>query len=234
MSGTEYRSTQQRLRLFKRIIFVDWFGTLSTTRFWGDITNNAAHPLSSVMAQAVDKLFTQDPELVKSWMRGEATESIVIERLELKLPSNYRRDYLIRSLWRSCREPKLNKNLLLVLRDVHADNFIAVASDNMSCFARCVIPLLSRHPIDQVLISAEIGVLKREDPERFFGPTLRMIGLTFSDALLVDDDPANCQSFARAGGTSILYRDTTTASASLTAILSSDPTKNQQFSGNEW
>ncbi|WP_280491926.1 hypothetical protein [Nocardia asiatica] len=57
---------------------------------------------------------------------------------------------------------------------------------------------------DALLCSSSLGVLKRDDPGRFFGPWLTAAGLTFTDALLIDDNPDNCHAFAAHGGSTLL------------------------------
>ena len=54
--------------------------------------------------------------------------------------------------------------------------------------------------IDEIIVSSQIGCLKAESPERFFGPTLETYGLRPENAVLIDDCRDTCDRFRAWGG----------------------------------
>jgi FMN phosphatase YigB (HAD superfamily) len=95
-----------------------------------------------------------------------------------------------------------------------------IATDNMDCFVRAFERARRRRPrrgeawvtmadwagiCDDIISSSEVGALK-EDPQSFFGPWLDRHGMTFRDAVLVDDRPDNCAAFSAQGGTAIQWK----------------------------
>jgi len=91
----------------------------------------------------------------------------------------------------------------------------------MDCFARTFDAVRSRHRhvtaksgtlahwaiiCDDIICSSDVGTLKAEDPKGFFGGWLTECGLTFSDALLIDDRADNCESFRGQGGSTVQWK----------------------------
>ena len=189
------------LPVFDAFVFVDWFGTLSTARFWDSITTNDRHPLATRMRGALEELFVRKKDLVRAWMRGEVPESEVIDSLQMQLPKGYRDDYLCRQLLRDCRAASINPDMLRLVRELRHRAFVAVASDNMDCFFRATPAVLSGElKIDELIVSSRVGFLKVESPERFFGPTLETYGLQPQNAVLIDDCRETCARFRAWGG----------------------------------
>jgi FMN phosphatase YigB (HAD superfamily) len=98
---------------------------------------------------------------------------------------------------------------------------VAIATDNMDCFS-AMLP--SVHGLagtfHAVLCSSDLGVLKAENPQAFFGPWLAEQGLAPSDAVLVDDAEANCARFEAFGGHAIRFHSTPQALGELRSWLS--------------
>jgi len=120
----------------------------------------------------------------------------------------------------------VNHRLVQLLRDVQKQCVaIVLATDNMDCFydslqrARQLsiqsgdvnnetTPFISTaRMFDDVLCSSRQRVLKREDPQRFYGGWIRTHALDFSDLLLLDDLEINCAAFRSAGGTAIRVQE---------------------------
>lgn len=198
--------TQLPLPLWETAVFFDWYGTLSTSRFWEGITESATHPLAPRLSAAVTDLFVNQKDLLARWMRGHLTDEEVCDTLNVPLPRSYRPDFLRRSLLEDCRTAAIDPDMLAIATDLRHTSYIAVASDNMSCFAEAP-PAVLYHGlrIDDLLVSSEIGALKSEDPHAFFEPFLTERGLTFNDAVLIDDCAQTCDIFSSLGGTGIHF-----------------------------
>ncbi|HEV3320306.1 MAG TPA: hypothetical protein VG053_11375 [Solirubrobacteraceae bacterium] len=100
------------------------------------------------------------------------------------------------------------EELLEALRKLPEMTLVVIATDNMDCFSDSVPRL---RPLNGVfhatLCSSDLGVLKAEDPERFFGRLLNDHGLSPREATLIDDSDRNCARFAGFGGHPIHFRD---------------------------
>lgn len=193
-----------RLRLWSRAIFVDWHGVLSDQPFWHTILENDRHPLHERLQTAADSLFHKYHDLVVDWMRGRLSSTDVLDVLDVRLDRRFREDFLARRLRDDCRQMTPMAPLLKALTEVPAFTFVAVATDNMDCFIQSARHIRGLQPVvDDFLCSSELGVLKAENPERFFGPRLEQLCLGADQALLIDDSAQNCQAFDRWGGHAI-------------------------------
>lgn len=209
-------SDQLVIPIFDVFVFVDWFGTLSSARFWESITTNDRHPLSSQMRTALEGLFIDRKNLVRAWMRGEVQDSEVIGSLQVRLPKRYRDDYLCRQLLRDCNAASIDPSMLRLLRELKYQAFVGVASDNMDCFLRATPAVLSGElKIDELIVSSQVGHLKAESPERFFGPTLETYGLKPRNAVLIDDCAETCERFREWGGRAFYFTDVETLESEL-------------------
>ena len=214
---------QPALPLWDKVIFVDWHGVLSKDPFWMSILHKRKHPLHQRLSESVEKLFSQNDALICDWMRGNVKASEVIDSMELVLNNQYNPDYLVRKLVEDCQLMRTNATLINLLRKAQNNGaFIVLATDNMDCFFEQIqrsrnqrrsdrnssdlsqnqtLPLAETvNLFDNVLCSSELGILKREDPMRFFGDWLDKQSLDFKNALLLDDLEKNCSSFRSAGG----------------------------------
>lgn len=108
--------------------------------------------------------------------------------------------------------------LLRVLRDARSHSTVVLATDNIDAFTSTFQAITSSRNeqasaqgtlegstavFDDIISSSDTGVLKSEDPEAFFGSWLTTAGVSFGEALLIDDRPGNRAAFERCGGTAI-------------------------------
>lgn len=197
---------QTYLPIFDTVVFFDWFGTLSTSKFWDEIIDARRHPLQRRLSERLQELFSVEKETVSLWMRGTLTDADVVECLNIPLPRHYREDYLHRALHRSCRASALRPGMAELVRSLRSRALVAVATDNMACFLAAVPTVLNDEaPVDAILSSAERRVLKAEDPQRFFAPMLDATGFVFSHAVLIDDCATTCAAFRELGGRAYRY-----------------------------
>jgi FMN phosphatase YigB (HAD superfamily) len=224
------------LPLWRRVVFVDWHGVLCRDVFWQSILGNPKHPYHKELSRATSALFRDRGDTVRLWMRGELDAQQVINSLNVSLDRRCRPDFLTRRLAADLKRMRVFDELL---HAIPGYCFLVLATDNMASFLEQLRAFKSvASSVNSVLCSAVLGVLKSENPERFFGPWLGAHGLAFSDALLIDDSRKNCELFSAAGGASICHHDlcstvqavrcwwqgtqprTTTAGSSLSSELS--------------
>ena len=195
------------LPLWQRVVFVDWFGVLSTDLFWHSILGRETHPHHAPVEAAAKRLFARQPELVKSWMRGHVDSSTIVQQFDCPLDGRYKSNFLLRRLLDDCRSMTYRLELLRGIRRAIPKAHILIATDNMDCFASQLPRMPSlRGEVDDVLVSSKLGVLKTDSVEQFFGPWLRDHALTFANALLIDDNAQTCKAFQDLGGEAIVFR----------------------------
>ncbi|GAA3222122.1 hypothetical protein [Nonomuraea helvata] len=204
----------------EKVVFVDWHGVLSRDPFWASIRDNARHPLHSQLVESLAPVFTG--EGVHAWMKGELSSAQVIAGLGIKLDRRFRDDFLQRRLLTDCARMRVNVPLFKLLREVKTSASIVVATDNMDCFADTFRRVRkTRRPAghrsaatlaqwafvcDDMICSSDVAAFKSEDPVTFFWPWLSRRGMTFHDALLIDDREDNCAAFRQQGGTALHWR----------------------------
>uniref|UniRef100_UPI003F492E9F hypothetical protein n=1 Tax=Nonomuraea sp. CA-252377 TaxID=3240003 RepID=UPI003F492E9F len=204
----------------EKVVFVDWHGVLSCDPFWASIRDNARHPLHSQLVESLAPVFTG--EGVHAWMRGELSSAQVIASLGIKLDRRFRDDFLQRRLLTDCARMRVNVPLFKLLREVKTSASIVVATDNMDCFAdtfrrvRKIRRPAGHHSAatlaqwafvcDDMICSSDVAAFKSEDPVTFFWPWLSRRGMTFHDALLIDDREDNCAAFRQQGGAALHWR----------------------------
>jgi FMN phosphatase YigB (HAD superfamily) len=203
-------SGQSYLPIFDTVVFFDWFGTLSTSRFWDGITQSRRHALKRRLSERLQELFSGEKETISLWMRGELSDADVVKHLDIPLPRHYREDYLHRALHRDCRASAVHPGMAELVRGLRSRALVAVATDNMACFLAAVPAVLrDQAPVDAILSSAERRVLKAEDPHTFFAPMLEAMGFAFSHAVLIDDCAKTCAAFRELGGRAYEYTSLT-------------------------
>jgi FMN phosphatase YigB (HAD superfamily) len=131
-----------------------------------------------------------------------------------------------------------DRALLAELQKWRQNGFLVLATDNIDCFVEATNArpsLLAK--FDGILCSSALGVLKSDSPSAFFGGWLARHGLSFADAVLIDDRHHNCARFSAAGGEAIVFRSTTDFAGStscLTSAVTSTATSVTSVSGTRF
>jgi FMN phosphatase YigB (HAD superfamily) len=212
---------QFHLPLWSRVVFVDWSGVLSDDVFWTSIRKNTRHPLHRILTEASEAFFNERVTDFGAWMRGRKDLTEVVHELDIYFNDGRFPDivkFLVRRAYEDCAQMEVNAGAMEIVRAVRCSCFLVLATDNTDFFLDTINRLRSKtlasvrsqsrlahvaREFDDVLCSAALGVLKGEAPEAFFGGWLSSRGLTFSDAVLLDDSLENCRAFASLGGFAI-------------------------------
>jgi hypothetical protein len=208
--------TQGRLPLF-RVVFVDWHGVLCSTPFWSSVLDGRNTRLRRALERRLDEVF--GGELASTWMRGDTSVDRIVSPLVRALGANCRGDFLQRRIIDDCLSMQVDVGLAIGLRALVQRALVVLATDNTGdfevafrraqrrkAFAESPATLRELAPwLDDILCSSATRVFKAEEPQTFFGPWLETNGLTFDDALLIDDRPDNCRAFERCGGSAVLW-----------------------------
>ncbi len=174
-----------------RVVFVDWYGTLSSSVFWDQLKDedNPDH----YIFQAVQKyLFGELREVLTPWMRGEYTTEQIIERLSNE--SGISAEILLTTLEESCRSMVFTSEKVLPLvhqlRDMGVK--VVIATDNMDTFNRWTVPSLQLDDhFDDVLNSYDLSARKSDfdidGTSKFFKEYLAALDIKPNETMIFDD-----------------------------------------------
>lgn len=171
-----------------KIVFIDWSGTLSKSKFWGHLEASDNESFKKIE----DNLFKKNIDLIKPWMKGEMTSEDVIKRISNETGLNYQK--VFEEFVKGCelmefvdsRVPglikKLRKNGIKVY----------VASNNMDSFDRWTVPAMELTKLfDGIINSFSIKALKHDFTDNgislFFDETLTKEGAKARETILIDD-----------------------------------------------
>lgn len=223
-----YPRRQGRLPLYRTAVFFDWHGVLCRDRFWHSILDAERHPAQVALQSFADELFSNE-QLVRAWMRGLVSLDEVLQGW----PTHHRRwntRFLLRRAVRDCRRMQILPAMAARAHELSASCFVVVATDNMDCFADAARHHTGLNALfDDVICSSELGVLKRDDPRRFFSAFLNTIGGSLENSILVDDSLANCVAFSEAGGRVVHHREPERTRAELLELLLSNRSPSVPF-----
>lgn len=212
--------TQLALRVFERVVFVDWNGVLSQSKYWESLTQRAKRRerMHELLLKRLQEVFVGNPKLGDSWMRGQAATTSLFESVRDARGPRRTEDFLERRLFEECLTMDVDAALTEALARLKLLAPVILATDNTEDFAvafdrargyyRNFTPGTStamhmtdvaRH-VDEIICSSRTGVLKAENPELFYGSWLERHHLGFPDALLIDDRDDNLSAFAARGG----------------------------------
>lgn len=212
----------RQIPLSGRVVFVDWHGVLSRDPFWVSIRQSATHPLRDQLEANLADIFSRENTTANEWMKGLLSSEQVIAAMDISLDRRFRDDFLARRLYIDCARMTVNVELVEVLRNIKATALVVVATDNMDCFATTFSRIRSRGRrhrrgrsttlvdwaliCDDIICSSDVAALKSEDPVGFFHPWLTQYGLSFTDAVLIDDRADNCAAFQQQGGATLRWK----------------------------
>src|SRR5690348_9680988 len=125
----------------RKVIFFDWDGTISMSRFWQQL-ENPNHSHHGILQFTDNLLFGENKDLVRSWMVGSVTSEEVVQ--EISKISGIDENIIFSELELSCRSMKpVASNLFELIARVRAKSIVSIATDNMDTFTRWTIPSLN-------------------------------------------------------------------------------------------
>ncbi|MGF6881760.1 FMN phosphatase YigB (HAD superfamily) [Nocardia sp. GP40] len=197
-----------------RVIFCDWHGVLCRKPYWHSIIDDPAHPHQAILSRHLETLFTNGNAEGREWMCGVRSSRTIVTDLAAS-HTTLDVEQLLTVLSEDIGRMPVAPDLLRTLTQARSDALVVLATDNIDAFASAIrththtprrqdqtTPTLvsSATVFDDLLSSSDLGVLKSQDPQRFFGPWLKQAGLRFADALLIDDRADNCAAFQAHAG----------------------------------
>lgn len=186
-----------------KVVFIDWNKTLSYDLFWGHL-QDVSHPNHAHLASIERWLFVENRNKINPWMRGEISVDDIIS--QMSQDTGIDDGLIMNELRRSCEIMTYSLEGLeeLVLSIKNKGIKVVIATDNMDTFSRFTVPALKLDAIfDGILNSYELGYLKDDeqpmDAIPFFDAYLEANGLSYENALLLDDSPDKTNKYSRLG-----------------------------------
>jgi FMN phosphatase YigB (HAD superfamily) len=175
-------------------LFIDWDGTLCNSRLWEHWKDDPKYADHYEFIQ--DHLFRGADNTFQQWMLGEFTTEQALGLVAPKV--GLRAEVLQEHMQRSCENMSFIDERLpnLLQRARERGLHMAIATDNMDCFARWTTPALGLHSMtDGILSSHQLGAFKRDTApdgsSKFFSDYLRAYDIRPDRAVLIDDGPKN-------------------------------------------
>jgi FMN phosphatase YigB (HAD superfamily) len=207
-----------------KVLFIDWDGTLSNSRFWERWGITASEQAKYQLIQRV--LFQNAQDLLHDWMCGFRSTAFVVRYVAESTGIAY--DELFNELRYSCENMKfIDGSDIEAIRKIRAKGTkVLVATDNMDTFRHWTVPALKIHDkFDGVLISDTRGAMKAhlqtDGTSMFFNHYLSQNNINPGDTVLIDDSVNNkvVESF----GMNFLHVNSTTPlSRHLSQLASAD------------
>ncbi len=186
-----------------KIIFLDWNGTLSNSKFWGQ-WENRDHPKHKLFSKIESALFGELRDLLNPWMRGEMRSEEIIDQISKKTGIDY--ELLYSEFIESCKGMLfVSENIQSMVSKIRSMGIkVAIATDNMDSFSRWTIPSLNLlETFDDILESSTLKVMKRDFDETgsslFFRDYLKKNNIFPNECLLIDDGVDKEEKIAKYG-----------------------------------
>lgn len=169
-----------------KVVFVDWDGTLSNSKFWDRWTGTDKY------SRIQKALFVDGREYTHLWMKGLMTYSQVLTYVESKTGIPYKE--LADELEYSARNMEFIDNkaarLIHALRNKGVK--VVIATDNMDTFRLWSVPGLALETLfDGILTSDTAGALKSESHDNgtstFFFHYLAQNNIQPGESVLIDN-----------------------------------------------
>lgn len=176
------------------VIFLDFDGTISGSRFWGHWANDNKYGKTNELIQ--ERFFKTSSDILTQWMRGEYTAEDIAQRISsvIDVPA----EDLLAGLRESCERMELfSDRILPSVRSLRQTGTkVIVATDNMDTFTRWTAPALKfDEHFDAILDSHSLRALKRDKDgagqSKFFGKFLAENKISPASTVLIDDGTHN-------------------------------------------
>lgn len=171
-----------------KIVFLDWSGTLSKSKFWGHLEVSD----SDLFIKLENNLFKKNIDLLKPWMRGETTSEDIIRQISDETHLKYKN--IFEEFIKGCKQMRFvdSKIPFLVKQLQKKGTKVYVATDNMDSFDRWTVPAMKLDELfDGIINSFPIKALKHDFNEGgkslFFDSILFKEGVNPDETVLIDD-----------------------------------------------
>ncbi|MGH7196978.1 MAG: HAD family hydrolase [Candidatus Saccharimonadales bacterium] len=176
------------------VIFLDWEGTLSKSRFWGHWAADARRQKDYNLIQK--RFFENSHDIKQDWMLGKLSAEEAVEFIADL--TNMSSANLLTGLQKSCEQMQfIDERILEQVGKLRQNGTkVVISTDNMDTFTRWTVPALKLDThVDEVLNSHTLKAFKKEThadgTSKFFADFFAQYGVEPSRSLLVDDSINN-------------------------------------------
>jgi FMN phosphatase YigB (HAD superfamily) len=200
-----------------KVVFVDWDGTLSDSRFWGRWAG------ASRYEQIQEVLFRGGHDLLKDWMRGLIKYEAILQYAEAKTGIPYK-DLEDELRYSSENMKYINPSVIEKVQKLRATGVkVVIATDNMDVFRHWTVPALQLDTLfDGILVSDSRSALKvdfhSDGTSKFFDHYFSQSSAMPSEMVLLDDS-LDAKAVERTGVHFLHVNDAITLSDHLSSIL---------------
>lgn len=173
-------------------IFIDWNGTISTSKFWGHLEKSDNKKDREFFNRVEKSLFKNLRDSIKPWMLGGLKSEDIIKRVANDSKLEY--DKVFKEFIKSCQTMEFVSLEIpkLVSKFRKKGVKVVIATDNMDSFTRWTYPGLKLYNhFDGFLNSHDIGAMKghkgKNGKSLFFHKYLILSGLKPQESILIDD-----------------------------------------------
>lgn len=171
-----------------KVVFLDWNGTLSNSKFWGHLEKT-----NKEMFTLIEKsLFTNFRHQIEPWMKGK----IKAEEITKQIAKNTRLSHKIifNELRHSCNQMHfVDMEITNLIEKIQSNGTkVVIATDNMDTFTRWTVKTMRLDKIfDRILNSHKLKTLKKDrdsnNKSLFFNNFLDEEKIKPEECILIDD-----------------------------------------------
>lgn len=173
-----------------KVIFIDWNGTISHSRFWEHL-EDPSHPNNSYFKPVTESLFVKHRSIISDWMLSKLTIEDICKLIAEDTNLDY--EIILKEFIESCQNMKyISDELPDLIRKLQSKGIkCVIATDNMDSFDRFTVPSMNLTELfDGILNSYSLksfkyNVVDKELP--FFEEYLSDNNLKYSNVVLIDD-----------------------------------------------
>lgn len=177
----------------KPLLFIDFHGTISDGKFWSTLPLDHFRTIQA-------RLFGNDIFL-RNWMRGAVSSRHACEYAATF--TGLRKDYLYCELIHSCQQIKVDISILMSIARLRDRYTTVLITANMDCFRATSRRLGLSSFFDDIVISADYGLLKEDKGGLLFKQVANAFHTSLSNSILLDDSAPICDVFCSLGGQAV-------------------------------
>jgi FMN phosphatase YigB (HAD superfamily) len=174
-----------------KVIFIDWNGTLSISKFWGHLEKGSPEE-QKLFNNLETALFKENRDLILPWMRGKVDTNYVIDKISNT--SSIDSNRILYEFIKSCESMKLiSEKIPELISSLQKQKIkIVLATDNMDSFQKWTIPSLSLNTMfDDILDSYSLKAMKGDFSDEgnslFFNEFLTKDSIKPDETIIIDD-----------------------------------------------
>ena len=169
-----------------KVIFIDWFRTLSSSLFFVAEDEESI----GVCSYFRRKTFQNNEEMIEKWLLGKVSKKDVIAAFA-KDDEEYK--MALKMLKKSCEDMKFDRACFIpLIQEIRKKGIkVVIATDNMDVFTDYVVPALNLDKYFDAIISSNMCGFKKMDIKSnrliFFDNFLKNNNIKYNQALMIDD-----------------------------------------------